>query len=331
MGYLASRGYQRLDQADAGEEADLGCAQAHTASEQNVASARVLAFATDEIAGGVWAGCHRSRLYCYILLHHYAGCALRDLGAGEDPRAFAWSEDKLRWGPGADFADDAEFSFAFSNGISVHGRAVEGGHIFAGSGFLPQDGAADMGQGRPDWHQRLDDRGDALAGLLQGSDWLHPVCYSMPWAKPPDSNRLAKANAIRYHILMPAHTSAAKRAGTAPKERRLRHRVMVDGKFVFGPGKADILAGIAATGSLAAAARSIGMSYMRAWTLVQAMQKEFTKPVVDMQRGGRDQGAKLTPTGEKALALYLQMEGEALAATAGTWRKFNALMRHIDG
>ena len=84
----------------------------------------------------------------------------------------------------------------------------------------------------------------------------------------------------------------------------MRHRVMIDGKFVFGPGKADLLSAIAATGSLAAAARSIGMSYMRAWTLVQAMQHEFTKPVVELQRGGKDQGAKLTPTGEKALKLY---------------------------
>ncbi len=106
---------------------------------------------------------------------------------------------------------------------------------------------------------------------------------------------------------------------------------MIDGKFVFGPGKADLLAAIEATGSLAAAARSIGMSYMRAWKLVQSMQQDFAKPVVELQRGGKDQGAKLTPTGEKAVSLYRQMESEALAATAGTWRKFNAMMRHAAG
>lgn len=103
---------------------------------------------------------------------------------------------------------------------------------------------------------------------------------------------------------------------------------MIGGKFIFGPGKADLLSAIAATGSLAAAARKIGMSYMRAWKLVQDMQNDFSKPVLELHRGGKDQGAKLTPTGEKALALYQQMEEEALAATAATWRKFNAMMRH---
>jgi molybdate transport system regulatory protein len=102
---------------------------------------------------------------------------------------------------------------------------------------------------------------------------------------------------------------------------------MVDGEFVFGPGKADLLAAIDGTGSLASAARDIGMSYMRAWKLVQEMQKLFPTPVVQLRRGGKSQGATLTPTGHKALALYRQMESEALAATAATWREFYAMMK----
>jgi len=102
---------------------------------------------------------------------------------------------------------------------------------------------------------------------------------------------------------------------------------MVDGEFVFGPGKADVLAAIEKAGSLAAAAREIGMSYMRIWNLVQEMQKTFADPVVDLQRGGKAQGAKLTPTGKKALTLYRQMETEALAATEKTWRKFHTMVR----
>ncbi len=102
---------------------------------------------------------------------------------------------------------------------------------------------------------------------------------------------------------------------------------MVNGKFIFGPGKAALLAAIRETGTLAAAARSIGMSYMRAWNLVQSMQGEFVEPVVELHRGGKTQGAKVTPTGEKALALYRQMESEAIAATEKTWRKFRRLVR----
>jgi molybdate transport system regulatory protein len=102
---------------------------------------------------------------------------------------------------------------------------------------------------------------------------------------------------------------------------------MIDGKFVFGPGKADLLAAIHETGSLAAAARTLGMSYMRAWKLAKEIQLLFNTPVLELHRGGRAQGARLTPEGEKALALYKLMESEAIAATEKSWTKFNAMVR----
>ena len=103
---------------------------------------------------------------------------------------------------------------------------------------------------------------------------------------------------------------------------------MSKGNYVFGPGKADVLIAISTTGSLAAAARALGMSYMRAWLLVKEMQRTFGKPLLVMQRGGKTQGgAVLTPTGEKVLALYQKMEAEALAATEATWRNFCKLLR----
>ncbi|MGB8355748.1 MAG: LysR family transcriptional regulator [Chthoniobacteraceae bacterium] len=110
--------------------------------------------------------------------------------------------------------------------------------------------------------------------------------------------------------------------------RRLRHRVMVAGKYVFGPGKADVLSAILETGSLAATARSLGMSYMRAWRLVQEMHQLYAKPLVELQRGGQTKGgARLTPAGEKALSLYRQMESEALAATELAWKEFCGLIK----
>jgi molybdate transport system regulatory protein len=103
---------------------------------------------------------------------------------------------------------------------------------------------------------------------------------------------------------------------------------MVDGKLVFGPGKADVLAGIRETGSLAATARSLRMSYMRAWRLVQEMHEMYARPLVELQRGGKTKGgAKLTPSGEKALSLYRQMETEALAATEPAWKEFRSLLK----
>jgi len=122
-------------------------------------------------------------------------------------------------------------------------------------------------------------------------------------------------------------SAAKKKRPAITAGRRLRHRVVVGGKVVFGPGKADVLERIAETGSLAAAARSLGMSYMRAWRLVREMRELYAAPLVEMQRGGKAQGgAKLTAAGTKALRLYRQMEREALEATEPAWKKFRGLL-----
>jgi molybdate transport system regulatory protein len=84
----------------------------------------------------------------------------------------------------------------------------------------------------------------------------------------------------------------------------------------MGPGRADLLAGIAARGSIAAAGRAMGMSYKRAWALVEAMNATFSAPVVLAAKGGAGGGgAQLTPLGERVLAAYRQVQ--AAAAEAG--------------
>jgi len=88
-----------------------------------------------------------------------------------------------------------------------------------------------------------------------------------------------------------------------------RLRIVLDPNIAIGPGKADILAGIRETGSIAAAGRRMGMSYKRAWLLVESMNACFRKPLVETSRGGRARGgAKLTNEGEKVLACYRRME-----------------------
>lgn len=103
---------------------------------------------------------------------------------------------------------------------------------------------------------------------------------------------------------------------------------MAGGEYVFGPGKADLLSGISETGSLAAAARALGMSYMRAWRLIQEMHKLYAQPLVELHRGGGPKGgATLTPAGQKALLLYRRMEVEALAATEPAYQEFCSLLK----
>jgi len=104
---------------------------------------------------------------------------------------------------------------------------------------------------------------------------------------------------------------------------RPRLRIVDDeGTIVLGPGKADLLAAIARTGSIRAAASELGMSYMRAWTLVRTMNAAFNKPLVEKERGGPAQGgAALTVSGKKVLALYRRMEEKAAHAAEPLWKK----------
>jgi molybdate transport system regulatory protein len=153
------------------------------------------------------------------------------------------------------------------------------------------------------------------------------------WEICEGSEKNGSGIAIRGRIFFPQKTmttntkqAKGERLPVTPG-RRLRHRVVVAGKVVFGPGKADVLEGIRETGSLAATARSMGMSYMKAWRLVREMRQLYAEPLVEMRRGGKAKGgATLTAGGERALSLYRQMEREALEATEPAWRKFRGLL-----
>ncbi|HWD20626.1 MAG TPA: LysR family transcriptional regulator [Verrucomicrobiae bacterium] len=107
-----------------------------------------------------------------------------------------------------------------------------------------------------------------------------------------------------------------------------RLRVVCGAKIALGPGKAELLALVAETGSLNEAARRLEMSYMRAWTLIKMMNKCFRQPVVEAARGGRKGGGMtVTATGRRALALYQEMEAGALRASAASWRQMRKLLR----
>jgi len=104
-----------------------------------------------------------------------------------------------------------------------------------------------------------------------------------------------------------------------------RFRIHCGGDIALGPGKADLLALIGQTGSINRAAKRMGMSYMRAWSLVQMMNRCFKEPLVIAAHGGEGGGgAELTETGRRMLALYRQMEAKAAKATRATWNKMQS-------
>jgi molybdate transport system regulatory protein len=85
----------------------------------------------------------------------------------------------------------------------------------------------------------------------------------------------------------------------------------------LGPGKVTLLELIDEHGSIAAAGRAMGMSYRRAWMLVDSLNRCFLEPLVLTQHGGsHGGGAALSGLGRSVVANYRAMESEAAAAVA---------------
>jgi len=92
---------------------------------------------------------------------------------------------------------------------------------------------------------------------------------------------------------------------------RPRWRLSRASAIALGPGKADLLEAIRLTGTISGAARRLGMSYRRAWLLVETMNGCFTSPLVETS-SWRRKGAALTRDGERVLELYRRIESASL-------------------
>ena len=85
--------------------------------------------------------------------------------------------------------------------------------------------------------------------------------------------------------------------------------------IAIGPGKVELLQAIDSTKSIAAAAKSLNMSYRRAWLLVDSINQALNTPAVITATGGvRGGGTQLTDTGHQVIDLYRRIEETALAA-----------------
>jgi molybdate transport system regulatory protein len=102
-------------------------------------------------------------------------------------------------------------------------------------------------------------------------------------------------------------------------------RVTLSDTFYIGPGRADLMELIAETGSISEAAKRMAMSYKRAWSLVQALNEGFGAPLVETARGGKEQGASLTPAGREVLERYRGMEEATRRAIARDVEALKAL------
>ena len=99
----------------------------------------------------------------------------------------------------------------------------------------------------------------------------------------------------------------------------------------LGPGKVGLLEEIARLRSLAAAARSLEMSYKRAWELLGTLNTMFGEPVAIAHPGRNlDGSTELTPFGERVIALYRAIERRATQAAAAGLEELAAAARSDD-
>ncbi|MBU2786470.1 MAG: winged helix-turn-helix domain-containing protein [Acidithiobacillus ferriphilus] len=107
-----------------------------------------------------------------------------------------------------------------------------------------------------------------------------------------------------------------------------RLRILLAEAIAVGPGKAELLRHIREKGSISAAARTMHMSYRRAWLLVDTMNHCFLAPLVSTATGGsHGGGAHLTEMGEEVLKRYEAMESKANATLAPDIAEFRKLMQ----
>lgn len=114
-------------------------------------------------------------------------------------------------------------------------------------------------------------------------------------------------------------------AASQPRAVGLTLRVDLGAHGALGPGKIRLLEMIEQHGSITLAGRAMGMSYRRAWLLVDSLNRMFRAPVVATQAGGSGGGGtRLTELGREVVRRYRLMEDQAAAAVQADLRALQA-------
>nr|WP_244305941.1 LysR family transcriptional regulator [Paraburkholderia lacunae] len=116
-------------------------------------------------------------------------------------------------------------------------------------------------------------------------------------------------------------------AKTRP-EVRFRMRIRSGDAVALGPGKVELLEAIREYGSISAAARSLDMSYRRAWLLIDELNRSLKAPATQSEQGGQSGGGcTLTAVGENIIRLYRDVEVQAQRSCAKQIAELTRLIR----
>jgi len=103
----------------------------------------------------------------------------------------------------------------------------------------------------------------------------------------------------------------------------VRVRIYFGSALAIGPGRIELLEGVQRTGSLSQAARDMGMSYRRAWLLMQSLNESLSTPASLAVRGGRrGGGASVTSTGRALIQAYCRTEAGVARNISKRFAKF---------
>ena len=155
-------------------------------------------------------------------------------------------------------------------------------------------------------------------------------------AAPPLTRRWSMTASLHGAPELQYSTSSSLFPRPMPRRKKtsspcmIRPRVYLGEDLMLGPGKVDLMKALHTTGSISAAARTLGMSYKRAWLLLETLNQGFGRPLVDTSHGGRGGGgARLTELGEEVLRLYSEMESACAEAVRPGLRSLLRLAQRI--
>lgn len=121
--------------------------------------------------------------------------------------------------------------------------------------------------------------------------------------------------------------ASASPPATAVRQAALTVRVDLGAHGYLGPGKVTLMELISKHGSISAAGKEMGMSYRRAWMLVDEINRIFREPLVEKQTGGSGGGgARLSSLGRDVVGRYRAIESAAATATAADLRALKAAL-----